>query len=101
MYLIFITAQHGVLFNKCMINILTYINSQPPVSGWTAAKKQSMLDRFCKSRGYEETIEGQPNPVTKAEFFNNDILNYVKSMVDSNAKSEAINALTYEQINFN
>ena len=77
------------------INIVDYINSQEPVASWTTVKKQEMLDRFCEARGYDEG-----SGLTKAQFMDKDILNYIKVMVDGNAREEAINALIYDEIAF-
>ena len=89
-----------------MIDIVGFMLTQEPVKSWTAAKKLALLDRFCKARGYQETIgvdengEAIPNPQTKKEFVNTDILNYIKTMFDSDSRTEAVAELSYETVTF-
>lgn len=87
------------------MDIVGYINTQEPVASWTTAKKQKMLDRFCEARGYEETVidnEGNiiPNPLTRKEFMNSDLENYIIKMFRSDAEREARETLVIEEIDF-
>jgi len=87
------------------MDILGFIETQEPVLSWTSAKKLELGDRFCKARGYQELIDdGEcgsiPNPQTKKEFMNKDILGYIKLMVNSNIRQEAIDTLIYDEITF-
>ena len=88
------------------MDIVGFMLTQPPVNTWTAAKKIALLDRFCKSRGYQETIGTDENgvailnPQTKKAFVNADILNYIKTMFDSDSRAEAVADLNYETIEF-
>jgi hypothetical protein len=83
-----------------MIDIVQFINTQEPVKSWTNAKKQGLLDRFCKARGYQETIYGEPNTQTKKDFMNQELLNYVKIMFEADAEREAREALIIEELTF-
>ena len=89
-----------------MMDIVGFMLTQPPVNTWTSTKKLALLDRFCKARGYQETIgvdengEAIPNPMSKRDFVNTDILNYIKTMFESDSRTEAVASLSYETVTF-
>ena len=90
-----------------MIDIVQFLNTQEPVASWTTAKKQALLGRFCKARGYTEQYvldeNGEPTAEliqTKKDFMNEDILNYIKIMFRADSEREAKESLTVDEISF-
>lgn len=53
----------------------------------------AQLDRvrnaFCAVNGYQDTIDGQPNPVSKNQFLKQQLMAFVKSTVKSYEESQA------------
>jgi len=82
------------------MDIVGYINTQEPVLSWPPEKKLKLLERFCRARGYRDTVDGAPNPVTRKEFMNADIENYIKTMFVSDAREEAKAVMIIEDIDF-
>jgi hypothetical protein len=57
-----------------------------------------MLDDLVSYFGYQETIDGEPNPVTKKEFANNKIKQFIRDRVKSVRKRRAEKQVTYEEL---
>lgn len=59
--------------------------------------KDTMQNRirnaFADAYGYQDTINGQPNPETKAQFRDRKIKEYIKDVVRSVEKQAAITAV--------
>lgn len=63
---------------------------------WDSAKKQRFLDDFCKGTRYQESfmvvIDNedvlQPNPISKTEHANNQIISYITGIVRNYRKRQ-------------
>lgn len=77
------------------IDIIGYLNG---VINLTDDEKQAMLDDFCDRHGYTEQMSVQPNPVSKREYANKVIKNFIEDSVDSVRKRRAEAAATYDSI---
>lgn len=86
------------------IDILGFINTQEPVVNWSTEKKLLLVDKYCLARGYQEYIEDNGevilNPQTKKDFMNNDLIKYIKKIVNNQIKEDAIKWLLIETIEF-
>jgi hypothetical protein len=78
------------------IDIIGHINQE--VTNLTTQQKQDMLDDFTSYFGYQETIDGEPNPVTKKDFANNKIKEFIRDRVKSVRKRRAEKQVTYEEL---
>jgi hypothetical protein len=78
------------------IDIIGHINQE--VTSLTAQQKKDMLDDLVSYFGYQETIDGEPNPVNKKEFANNKIEEFIKDRVKSVRKKRAEQQVTYEEL---
>ena len=59
------------------------------------AQATAILADFCAYNGYQETINGAPNPQTKAQFAKQVVIKFVRESV--NAQRAAAAALTASQ----
>ena len=72
---------------------------------WSApvAKKVALLNDFCAYYGYEETVldpDGNPipNPVSKQEFANMNIADYIRQSVNSTRLRVAVDAVVIDEL---
>ena len=67
---------------------------------WTAAQKIAMLDDFCYQYGYMDEIDpvGTPNPVTKKQFMNSKIIEFIKGTVNARRLKVAQDAIEIEEL---
>lgn len=54
-----------------------------------AASKTKIVDAFCTAYGYQDTINGAPNPQSKQAFFNARLTAYIKGVYQSEAVKAA------------
>lgn len=54
--------------------------------------KNRVIDAFCAQYGYQETINGKPNPQTKAAFAKAKVLEYIKEIVKGHEAGAAAKA---------
>lgn len=79
-----------------------------PAASWTAAKKQKVLDLYCQTRGYQETIPdpenpGQtiPNPISKKQFVNWDTAkNWFQPLIEGESARQAKAEVSGEPFDF-
>ena len=82
-----------------MLDFIGFINE-----GWEATneKKLTMLDSFVYQYGYRDEVEvdGEmvENPVTKKEFANEKIRDYIVQTVNAYRKQEAEAVVEYEEL---
>jgi hypothetical protein len=88
-----------------MLNFAQFINEN-----WdtTAAKKQAMLVDFCEQYGYEEEIEDPENPgelienpVTRTQYFNYHVTQYIRQSVEAARLRAAREAIIIEELIIN
>ena len=79
------------------MDIVGYMITQTPIVNWTNEKKQEMLDMFCSARGYKATVGGEPNPMTKKEFANIDMLNYLINICNNEKRRQALAAVVVNE----
>jgi hypothetical protein len=88
-----------------MLNFAGFINDN-----WdtTAAKKQAMLVDFCDQYGYEEEIEDPenpgefiPNPITRTQYFNYHVTQYIRQSVEAARLRAAREAIIIEELIIN
>ena len=62
--------------------------------------KIAMLDYFCYQYGYMDEIdpEGTPNPVTKKQFMNSKIIEFIKGTVNARRLKVAQDAIEIEEL---
>jgi hypothetical protein len=78
------------------LDIIGYINQE--VTNLTPQQKQDMLDDLVSYFGYQETIDGEPNPIAKKEFANDKIKEFIRDRVKSVRKKRAEQQVTYEEL---
>jgi hypothetical protein len=81
-----------------VLDFITFINGNLTIN---AAAKQQMLSDFCSAYGYEANITDEagnsiPNPVTKVDFANRKINNYIKEVINSYRKRKAQDVVSYD-----
>jgi len=69
----------------------------------TSDEKTDMLDDFCRAYGYEKTLDNGeegiiPNPVTKKEFANERINDYIKKVVNTARRTAAEEAIEIKEL---
>lgn len=74
-----------------MLNFAQFINDN---TDFSASKKQEMLDKFCGQYNYQEEIEDEngdmiPNPVTKVQFFNEKVEEFIRQTINAKKHTEA------------
>jgi hypothetical protein len=78
-------------------DIVGFINTEDPiVSTWAPTKKLEMLDMFCQARGYLETIDGAPNPQTKKDFVNADVMRYLMNICNNEKRRQAVESVVID-----
>ena len=78
-----------------MIDIIGFISGEVSLD---TDQKVALLDDFCSQYGYQEEIEGEPNPVSKKDFANSKITNYIKETVNAYRKTEAEKATSFTEL---
>ena len=78
-----------------MLDFVGFINDN-----WqaTPAKKLALLDSFVAQYGYEEMINGIPNPVSKREFTNVQITGFIRDSVNAFRRGEAEAVVEYDEL---
>ena len=77
------------------LDFIKYISDNTDL---TLAEKQELLDDFCKQYGYEEIINGEPNPESKKDFANGKIIAFIKETVNASRKKTAEELLEIKEL---
>jgi hypothetical protein len=86
-----------------LLDFIQFINDN---ANLTAAKKTALLDDFCEQYGYQETIENPqdpdgdpiPNPVSKKDFANQKITDYLVQSINAIRKKTAEEAVDFTEL---
>ena len=77
------------------IDIVGYLNTE--LTTWNTEKKTAMLNDFCSRYMYQDEVadpetlgELIPNPITKKQFMNSKIIDFIKQAVNGYRKIEAM-----------
>jgi hypothetical protein len=62
-------------------------------NNFTAGDRQKIADAFADMYGYQATVNGSPNPQTKADFAADRVVDYIKSVVNSRETGAAVRAI--------
>lgn len=78
-----------------MLDFVGFINDN-----WEATpiKKLALLDSFVAQYGYQETIQGIPNPVSKRDFTNARITDFIRDSVNAFRRGEAEAAAEFDEL---
>ena len=66
------------------------------------AQATAILNDFCMYNGYQETINGQPNPQTKAQFAKSVVISFVRESIKAQratAAAQAASAVVIADVN--
>lgn len=79
------------------MDFVGFINSEWTASG---AKKLAMLNDFTQQQGYQEEIGGEPNPMTRKDFANQEITRFIVKNVNATRKGRAESLVIFEELTF-
>jgi len=77
------------------VDFIQHINDN---TNLTAQQKTDLLDDFCECYGYQETIDGEPNPTSKKDFANDKAKRYFIESVNSVRKRTAEDAVEWTEL---
>lgn len=84
-------------------DIVQFIDDWMVANAWTAPARQAFLDDFTSQYNYQENIDDGmggtiPNPVSKSEFANQNLVLFVVQTVNSWRNRAARDAATYDPL---
>lgn len=77
--------------------VQTFLATEP-FATWTAAKRNRFLLDLSTALGYQEVIEGEPNPLGRNPYVNRAIWQWARNQVEAHRKRVAAASVSIETV---